>query len=565
MTVQNKPKLYKTLVHWFVIAGLAGSFFSLVIAFFMAYQSARNLVFINLASSRDQQAQLINIWFEERSGDIKQLAFSPALRQQDLPGARTLLEDYFFRINNEFDTFILAGKDGHVLIDASEEESTLYVGDRDYFLQALRGQDAVSEVLISRKDGTPVVVVASPVFSYKEEVTGVVFGTLSLDRIDRFISSFRFGQTGETYLVDDMGIMLTESRFTPLLIKRGEVRETTKYRMPAHSPLVKKVTAGGIGCGEHVNYRDTNALAAYRWIEDRNWGLIVEIEKSEVLGNWFNTSLIVLTGLLFVLALIILPLARHLSGRIVVPLTKITEKIGVFTENYKSDILSWSALDSPDYQELAVLSDSFYQMGEKISQLMDRLESQAQYDVLTGLANRLHFFERGHQIIELIQRNARTCALLFLDIDNFKKINDTYGHSVGDEALVSLARLFEKSVRISDVVGRLGGEEFTVIMPDTDEEGAKILAERLRHNVETTPVRAGDLSLQITVSIGIAVYFGSKARIDGKDVLEQLIKRADAAMYKAKQKGRNRVEVYLDDYTQKNQLKIFLDDQDKVM
>ena len=82
-------------------------------------------------------------------------------------------------------------------------------------------------------DGKPVVVVASPVYSPQEEISGVIFGTLGLDRIDRFISSFRFGRTGETYLVDNRGIMLTESRFTPVLIETGAVRETTKYELSA--------------------------------------------------------------------------------------------------------------------------------------------------------------------------------------------------------------------------------------------------------------------------------------------------------------------------------------------
>ena len=292
-------------------------------------------------------------------------------------------------------------------------------------------------------------------------------------------------------------------------------------------------------------------------MKDRNWGLIVEIEKSEVLGNWFSTGLTIFLGFLGVVVIIIFPLARRLAGKIVLPLTNITEKVRVFTENYKSDILSWSALETPGYQELAVLSDSFYRMGEKISQLMDSLEAQAQYDALTGLANRMHFFQRGQQVIELIQRNERACALIFLDIDRFKRINDTYGHSVGDQVLVSLAKLFKKSVRISDVLGRLGGEEFTIVMPDTDEKGAANLAERLRKRVEETPLRAGDITLHITVSIGIAMYYGSQKRIDGREALENLIKKADAAMYKAKEKGRNRVEVYTEDLAGRNQLKLF--------
>lgn|GEM_PF-1205013 len=562
MPVNGRPKLYKALISWFVLAGIVGSLLSVTISSITTLQSVKELTFLSLTSSRDQQAQLINNWFEERAEDIRQLALSQLFEKEDLTGAKTLFANYINKLSSEFDSYFLAGKDGHVLIDATAEQSVLYVGDRSYFKEALEGEDTISEVLISRKDESPVVVVASPVYSKNGEITGVVFGTLSLAKIDKYISSFRFGETGETYLVDKRGIMLTESRFTPELIEKGVIKETTKYRLNTRSTLVDRVIGGETGFGEHSNYRGSKVLAAYRWIPERDWGLVIEIEKGEVLGSWFHKVSTILMALLVIIILVIFPIARHLSGRIVAPLTKITEKVKIFTENYKSDILSWSALESPGYQELAALSESFYLMGEKIRQLMDRLESQAQYDALTGLANRFHFFQRGRQIIELIQRNERTCSLIFLDIDKFKRINDTFGHAVGDEVLISLARMLERNVRISDVVGRLGGEEFTIILPDTDIEGAKMMAERLRKHIKETTIKAGDINLNITVSMGIAVYHGSKTRINGKEALENLVKKADAAMYKAKDKGRNCVEVYIDESTDKNQLKLFLDDED---
>ena len=305
-------------------------------------------------------------------------------------------------------------------------------------------------------------------------------------------------------------------------------------------------------------------LVAYCWLKEYNRDLLVEIEKSEVLSNWSGIVLTIVVSLMGVIAVIVIPLSRSFAGKIVLPLIKVTEKVRVFAENYQSGIFSWSALERPEYEELAVLNDSFYRMGEKISQLMESLAVQAQYDALTGLANRMHFFEHGQQVIELIQRNERSCALIFLDIDRFKRINDTYGHIVGDEVLKSLAGIFARSVRISDVLGRLGGEEFTIVMPDTDEEGAKNLAERLRKAVEETPVTAGDITLKITVSIGIAMFYGVGEKIDGKELLENLIKKADAAMYKAKEKGRNRVELYQEDILKRNQLKLFLDDDGPV-
>lgn len=253
MPVNGRPKLYKALISWFVLAGIVGSLLSVTISSITTLQSVKELTFLSLTSSRDQQAQLINNWFEERAEDIRQLALSQLFEKEDLTGAKTLFANYINKLSSEFDSYFLAGKDGHVLIDATAEQSVLYVGDRSYFKEALEGEDTISEVLISRKDESPVVVVASPVYSKNGEITGVVFGTLSLAKIDKYISSFRFGETGETYLVDKRGIMLTESRFTPELIEKGVIKETTKYRLNTRSTLVDRVIGGETEIGRaHV-------------------------------------------------------------------------------------------------------------------------------------------------------------------------------------------------------------------------------------------------------------------------------------------------------------------------
>ncbi len=176
----------------------------------------------------------------------------------------------------------------------------------------------------------------------------------------------------------------------------------------------------------------------------------------------------------------------------------------------------------------------------------DRLHLLATSDPLTGLANRRFFLARLSEELGRFRRFPKPTALLMLDLDFFKKINDTYGHGVGDEVLKQFAALTRRTVREIDLVGRLGGEEFAVLLPGADVEGATAYAERLRCSVATRlreqcdghlfATAAGEL--KVTVSIGITLF-------SADDHPESVLNRADQALYQAKENGRNRIELIL--------------------
>ena len=136
------------------------------------------------------------------------------------------------------------------------------------------------------------------------------------------------------------------------------------------------------------------------------------------------------------------------------------------------------------------------------------------------------------------QRTGSPLALLLVDVDHFKRVNDSHGHLTGDEVLRALAAGLRQQVRESDVVGRFGGEEFTVLLPRTDGAGAYGIAERLRANAATLSVAAADARINVTVSIGVAVL-GQH----GNDLFE-LLAAADVALYRAKDAGRDQVRIY---------------------
>lgn len=163
------------------------------------------------------------------------------------------------------------------------------------------------------------------------------------------------------------------------------------------------------------------------------------------------------------------------------------------------------------------------------------LQRLAETDFLTGIANNRRFFEDGEREIQRARRYGHPLAALMLDLDHFKKVNDTYGHAAGDKVLVAMTDTFRRLLRDIDVFGRLGGEEFAILLPETDLAGGRATAERLRMAIAETQIDAGNRTLKITISIGVTLLSPDDAGLDA------VLKRADDAMYEAKRHGRNRV------------------------
>lgn len=168
--------------------------------------------------------------------------------------------------------------------------------------------------------------------------------------------------------------------------------------------------------------------------------------------------------------------------------------------------------------------------------MQQELQHQAHVDYLTGLNNRRYFIELGEAELARAIRYGSTLSMLMLDIDFFKKVNDTYGHKTGDAVLQKLGQICRETLREIDLPARIGGEEFAILLPETSGEKAVEVAERLRQTIADTPVPLEHgLPLHFTVSIGVATYTGDHINID------MLLNLADQALYQAKNSGRNRV------------------------
>ena len=177
-----------------------------------------------------------------------------------------------------------------------------------------------------------------------------------------------------------------------------------------------------------------------------------------------------------------------------------------------------------------------YRLAHELKQEKARAEELARTDFLTDLANRRAFYEQGERELRSLEQGARPAAVVMLDIDHFKSINDRYGHAGGDSVIRAVADLIRAHLRATDIAGRLGGEEFALLLPDIASDAALAVGERIRAATESSIVEHEGRPIHFTLSVGMAARSTDAS-------LDQWIARADAALYRAKQGGRNRVVV----------------------
>ena len=170
-----------------------------------------------------------------------------------------------------------------------------------------------------------------------------------------------------------------------------------------------------------------------------------------------------------------------------------------------------------------------------------KLVEMANKDPLTNLYNRRYFNDVADTLLSMAHRQQQEFSIFMLDIDRFKLINDTYGHNAGDVVLKKLSNLLTTSIRQSDVAIRFGGEEFVVLLPNTNIDGAVLIAKKLKEAIENIEIKIPNIDIiKFTVSIGISQCDCSK----NAEVIDDLVHKADEALYEAKRAGRNKIVIY---------------------
>jgi len=199
--------------------------------------------------------------------------------------------------------------------------------------------------------------------------------------------------------------------------------------------------------------------------------------------------------------------------------------------------LALSGLPEEGKEKALILANQFALVLRRIH-LYQEIEDLATTDSLTNIYTRRYFLQRFSEELKRSKKRKIEFSFLMIDVDHFKKFNDRYGHLTGDQILREVASIIKANVREIDIAGRYGGEEFCVVLPDTDKDGATFAAERIRIAIESTPIKAYDMIANTTLSIGIATFPKNGHSVD------ELIDKADWALYRAKKSGRNRICVF---------------------
>ena len=201
--------------------------------------------------------------------------------------------------------------------------------------------------------------------------------------------------------------------------------------------------------------------------------------------------------------------------------------IDYITKPYKPTVVTARVRNHLRLREYAV----------RLEHMNEELERLATTDALTSAFNRRYFMSKLEDEVERVRRYKHPSSLLMIDVDHFKRINDTYGHDVGDTVLVHLVKLLEGQVRQLDTLARIGGEEFAILLPETGQQEALVSAERLLGAVRAASVDAAGNKLKFTISIGCTEFGAECPKVEG------ILKTADLALYDAKESGRDRVVV----------------------
>ena len=447
-------------------------------------------------------------------GNAKHIA-----EQTELGGDPQPHVDHFMESNNFFNGIVVADSAGNVLA-ASENlagaEGAGLAEAAGLTLSDYR-EPAISAPFRS-PDGKLVVLMTWPIHDEDGGYLGWIGGTIHLAEPNVLHEIFGAGPSGESgtyiYVVDPSGNIL----YHPDPDRLGDSE--------ASNPVVRKLMNGGQGCEKVRNTRGDVFLAGYSAVSENGWGIVVQTPVGEIDGQVRD---VVLREIGFALPyfVLLLGVTIWIAEKIAEPFSVLAERADRLVEGYRAE-------ESPKPVFLTREANQFHLT---VMLAMDRLMKQAEHfmhesltDPLTGLANR----RTMDRWIEEWIRVRKPFAVILLDIDHFKRINDTYGHQVGDEVLRFTARIMADQLRKGDCCCRYGGEEFAVLLPETSAAEAEGIAERIRSKLEREVSPAGE---PVTVSCGVAAW------PDDARTAHDLLEAADSALYEAKRAGRNRTVV----------------------
>lgn len=472
-----------------------------------------------LSSIVKMQDQAIEKWLNERELDIRFLANNYIIKNNSSKNEiKTLFED-FINSQSEFYTVSLVDTDGYTIVDSTFEYNR-YFGDKPFFRDSLLGLDSISLAQINTYDDMPVLHFSSPIFDDYGEVVSVIIGVVRLSSIQAIIEGFRFSNTGETFIINENKQLLTKRKFDKKDI------------------LLQKIDNSNITKGFYTSYSDSEVLGDVIKSNFGRWLIVAQISKDEIY-EVFEQFLYYVIIFMITLLIIMIPIILKFSNRIVEPLKFLlngSQQIqgGDYGHEIDSNLITHATSEVKD------LTHAFNSMSKVLKNVISELTHQSTIDVLSKLYNRRELLRVSKNMFTESIIEEKHIAVLMIDIDFFKKINDNYGHRTGDVTIESVANTIKTSVTNSDIVGRYGGEEFMVFVADTTYEYIENISERIRNNIKKLIIENEDHKLSCTCSIG--VFFKKDLRTEIS--FESAIELSDQALYAAKNNGRDQVIIF---------------------
>ena len=497
-----------------------------------------------LTSLTSHASREFELWLKERRYEMRVLSNSYEVSenlanlnrsgQLDRSKATALrhLQDYLASVGDRFSDYeelVVLDKGGKVL--ASSRASSGALGPRgDWGDRAWANETELGEVDWVETVDAVAIVIGEPIRAADGASLGTMAAKVSLDEIDGILADFAKDPSHELYMVTENGRILISSR------DLGEQFMTARLDAAALDRLFRQESIPV----ELRSFRGTAVLGALRALPNVGWGMVAEKDRATAyaaITRLRNVTLILISILLFVIGLDAYLLGRSIVG----PLNRLTEgsakvAAGDLEVNLpihgRGEVGYLTAVFNKMVSRLRTFRDENLAMNQKLRERNNELRTLSITDSLTGLYNRTELSELLEKELARSKRHEHSFSVLMIDIDHFKRYNDTHGHQAGDHLLNRVAQVLKGSLRACDIAARYGGEEFLILLTETGPKGALCLAKKLCGEVE----EMRNLGVEaVTVSIGVAAF------PENGDETETVIRHADEALYKCKRAGRNQV------------------------
>ncbi len=495
-------------------------------------------------ASADIIEREIGLWLKERNYDLRVfsnsfvVAENLAIYQHNQQESKEITNDtetalrkistylgIIIRNFNSYHSLSVLDAEGRVLAASTPIQQEAFIPIAESWKQQItRSHFFIGDHFFTNGEGSPLALVGIPLLSNEDNtIIGYFILHVHLDTIRSLLFSSLPGNEAkighcQMTLLEASGRILFDTHKSVALEEHDAVAETIQ-ELFNHPGVLH----------EYINENQVQVLSMAFTFNDIPWSLLITENKDAIFASIMEArNRILLIAIL--MTVVIGGAAILISRQIIIPLQALTKGV---LEVAKGNLRVTVPVRRKD--ELGIVTEMFNEMVSQLCETQSKLEEMATTDPLTGLANRKQIMESLDMQMEGYCRHATNFAVLLLDIDFFKMVNDTYSHPAGDSVLVEISTILRQMLRTLDTAGRYGGEEFIVILDTTDLHQAAQTAERIRLAVEQHHFKWKDQLIKITVSIGVAAI-----TIDDQS-LSNLINRVDKALYEAKAKGRNRI------------------------